>query len=282
MLMERKLFARSSHHPQVDGELGGVQEVSRAGRRGGNRGAGSPIRSSWTRPLGALPTLVCSTYLCYRPHVRTQRGPVSGRAGLATLRKGRQLFQQVVCPRPHRHGALHPGGPHLSPGAGRPSAAGLVLPPPPSPPSSWYPLLPGHRGGTGPLCPLGSALSGLGPWAARGLAWGPAMSPPHRREAANLLWGGSLLQLDSESLREQEWPSGGLPCGVSAPSSYWGRLKKSQGPPPAPRATLWAWEPPDTQLVYQPPRVRTRGLAQHFPPWLEGKHHLGILQNNRF
>ena len=169
-------------------------------------------------------------YLCYRPHVRTQRGPVSGRAGLATLRKGRQLFRQVVCPRPHRHGALPPGGPHLSPGAGRPSAARLVLPPPRSPPSSWYPLLSGHRGGTGLLCPLGSALSRLGPRAARGLAWGPAMSPPRRREAANLLWGDSLLQLDSESLREQEWPSGGSPCGVSAPSSYWGCLKKIQGP----------------------------------------------------
>lgn len=167
--------------------------VSRAGRRVGNRGAGSPIRSSWMRPLGALPTLVCSTYLCYRPHVRTQRGPVPGRAGC----RGGGLFRQVVCPTSQARGSTPRGSPPV-PGSGVSfsSPAGPTLP---ALPPVGTPSFPG-RGGTGPLCPLGSALSGLGPQAARGLARGPAISPLRRREAANLLQGGSLLQLDSESL----------------------------------------------------------------------------------
>ena len=113
----KKALSQEFPPSQVDGEPWAL-EAYRAGRRVGNRGGASPIRSR-TRPLGALPTSVCCATGC-----TSERG----RAGLATLCRGGRLLGQVVCPRPHRHGALPPGGPRLSPRVGRPSAAPLVLP----------------------------------------------------------------------------------------------------------------------------------------------------------
>lgn len=205
----------------MDGEPWAL-EASRAGHRVGNRGGGSPIRSRRTRPLGALPTSVCSTYLRYRPHVRTW----PGRAGLPVQGWGAAWAGGLPPTSQARASAPRGSPPVPRSGASFSSPAG----PSPRPSLQLVPLRPRHRGGTSPLCPLGSVLSGPGPRAARGPAQGPAMSPPHRREAANPLRGGSLVQLDSESLQERERPAGRQLCSVSAPSSYRGCLKESQGP----------------------------------------------------
>ena len=181
------------------------------------------VRSRRTWSLGALPTSVCSTYLRYRPHVRTW----PGRAGLPEQGWGAAWARGLPPTSQARASAPRGSPPVPKNGASFSSPAGSS---PPALPPVGTPLLPRYKGGTSPLCPLGSVLSGPGPRAARGPAQGPAMSPPHRQEAANSFRGGSLVQLDSESLQERERPAGRQLCSVSAPSSSWGCLKESQGP----------------------------------------------------
>lgn len=180
--MERKLFPRSFHRPGRGLCFLGPGG-DRLGLGWGNRGGGSPIRSSRDVPPCALPTSVCCA--TGRTSERAGQGPHSCEGGCWA----------GGLPRPHRHRVLCLRVPAPARAAALSSLACLPSWPPPvsTPPS------PGQ--GMGTIQPIHGSVSclGPGPWPLGPVSPAVNSFSPLSSGGSSPKPGCSLLS-DSESL----------------------------------------------------------------------------------